>query len=631
MRFSEKPRHLLQLPSRFLIAAVVLVAVAAHGGEKSGTIYSGGNIITYKQSDGAEVSQTVEAVGTDEHGKILFTGALKDVTSQMKGSYNQVGLGGKTLIPAFFDGHSHFVQVAYLPMFADLLPPPDGTVTTIKGIQESLLAYARLKGLMTVKIKDRDWKVVLGNGYDDSRLFGDGDSTKVPQGHPTRQQLDEVSAALGDNDILVCIFHQSGHYSDCNSAALNAAGYHDQTPGMEKTGNPAGGTIYRDAADHMTGLLGESAHIHMLLTVVPKIDDKTLVDGLKLYTSQGFTTVEDGRVAPAMLARLAQASKDFTVDVVAYPDLQMVKESFDANPDSLPVVSRGYEYYPHFRTGGVKLSLDGSPQGRSAWLTESYQEVPDGEAKDYRGEANIKEVETLKQLLIWAYGHNWQVLMHANGDATIDQLIAAETAAQKKIPSLQSRRTVLVHGQFLRANQIQPLRYLRVFPSLFPMHTYYWGDWYLRIVGNGRASFISPTKAVQDAKMMFSIHSDAPVTKPNSMRLLDSAVNRTSRNGAVLGATQSITPLVALKAMTIWPAYQHFEEQTKGSIEAGKQADFVVLSENPLAVAHKDLICIQILQTIKDGTPVYTNEDTVAQSDAKFAACQAEQAKKKVL
>jgi predicted amidohydrolase YtcJ len=194
---------------------------------------------------------------------------------------------------------------------------------------------------------------------------------------------------------------------------------------------------------------------------------------------------------------------------------------------------------------------------------------------------------------------------------------------------------VLIHGQFLRADQIVAEdAYLRskgidllgldIFPSLFPMHTFYWGDWYSHIVGSARAEFISPAKAVQDKGMKFSIHSDAPVTgAPNSMRILDSAVNRTTRprggKSTVLGPDQRISPIVALKAMTIWPAYQYFEEKTKGSIEKGKNADFVVLSQNPLTVARENLICIQILQTIRGGEKIYENKGAIV-SDEKFAA-----------
>lgn len=105
--------------------------------------------------------------------------------------------------------------------------------------------------------------------------------------------------------------------------------------------------------------------------------------------------------------------------------------------------------------------------------------------------------------------------------------------------------------------------------------------------------------------MKFSIHSDAPVTFPNSMRILDSAVNRTTRTGYVLGPDQRIEPLVALKAMARWPAYQHCEENQKGSIEVGKFADLVILSDKPLTVERSKLVELKVLATIKESQTVY--------------------------
>ncbi|MEA2601642.1 MAG: hypothetical protein QOF89_2634 [Acidobacteriota bacterium] len=277
-------------------------------------------------------------------------------------------------------------------------------------------------------------------------------------------------------------------------------------------------------------------------------------------------------------------------------------------------ISRTYNKN-HVRIGGVKLVLDGSPQGRSAWFKESYKIPPVGQDDKYKGVANYPDETSekwLAKLMIQAYQKQWQVMLHANGDAAIQQLIdiSRNEAVQKAAANDSDRRTVLIHGQFLQRDQIEPIKDLKIFPSLFPMHTFYWGDWYVDILGPDRAKFISPTKAVQDKGMKFSIHSDAPVTKPNSMRLLDSAVNRTTRNGYVLGEDQRISPIVALKALTIWPAYQHFEEKTKGSIEVGKKADFVVLGEDPLShVPRNTLIHTQIVQTFKNGKVVYDMEE----------------------
>jgi len=138
------------------------------------------------------------------------------------------------------------------------------------------------------------------------------------------------------------------------------------------------------------------------------------------------------------------------------------------------------------------------------------------------------------------------------------------------------------------------------------MHTFYWGDWHRQsVAGPRRAENISPTGWVLDNGMKFTIHSDAPVTFPNSMRILDSAVNRTTRTNYILGPKQRLSPYTALKAMTIWSAYQHFEESAKGTLEPGKLADLVILNQNPLKIAPAKIINIKVMETIKDGKTVY--------------------------
>ena len=131
-----------------------------------------------------------------------------------------------------------------------------------------------------------------------------------------------------------------------------------------------------------------------------------------------------------------------------------------------------------------------------------------------------------------------------------------------------------------RQDQVADLEALDIFPALYPMHTFYWGDWHRQsVAGPERAENISPTGWLLERDIKFSIHSDAPVTFPNSMRLLHSAVNRTTRSGYVIGPEHKLSPMEGIKAMTIWPAYQHFEEGSKGSLEVGKLADFVILNK----------------------------------------------------
>jgi predicted amidohydrolase YtcJ len=173
---------------------------------------------------------------------------------------------------------------------------------------------------------------------------------------------------------------------------------------------------------------------------------------------------------------------------------------------------------------------------------------------------------------------------------------------------------------------MQACKDLGIIPSLFPMHTFYWGDWHRdSVLGPERATDISPTGWALKRHMIFTSHHDAPVAMPDSMRVVAATVNRVTRTGQVLGPDHRVTPLVALKSHTLWSAYQHFEEKTKGSIEVGKLADFVLLDQNPLAIDPLKIAEIKVMETIKQGKSVYRRDamkkqvsDACAQSPACF-------------
>jgi len=140
------------------------------------------------------------------------------------------------------------------------------------------------------------------------------------------------------------------------------------------------------------------------------------------------------------------------------------------------------------------------------------------------------------------------------------------------------------------------------------MHTFYWGDWYDQIIGPELAQQISPIKTALNKGLHVNSHTDAPVALPNLMQVMWATVNRTSRSGKVMGADERLTPEEGLKAITIWPAYEIFEEKTKGSLEPGKLADMVVLSDNPLTIDPAKINTIVVMETIKEGKTVYNRE-----------------------
>jgi predicted amidohydrolase YtcJ len=535
------------------------------------TLYVGGPIITI--NDAQPIAEAVLA----RSGRIVAVGSRAEVEKQAQGPVTTVDLKGKTLLPGFVDPHGHVVMVGLQALAANLLPAPDGEGNAIPALQRILRDWiAKNK-----KIIDR-YGVIVGFGYDDSQLR--------EQRHPTRADLDAVSS-----DVPILIVHQSGHLGVLNSKALEEAGLTGSTP------NPPGGAIRREA-DGATpnGVCEEAAFFGAAGKLLGRLDEQAYLEMIKagaaFYASFGYTTVQEGRAMPGSTTMLAKAGAAglLDVDVVVYPDIfQSLKE-----------ITPSRDYKNRVRVGGAKATIDGSPQGKTAFLSQPYYKPPEGQGPDYRGYAAITK-EQIVEAVDLAFTNGWQILTHANGDAAVDWLIAAiGDATAKHGPG--DRRAVLVHGQTARLDQLPRLKELAILPSFFPMHTYYWGDWHrTSVLGPDRAERISPCNSARKLGMIFTSHHDAPVANPDAIRVLSATVTRVTRSGYVLGPEERVDTLTALKAMTIWPAVQYFEEGSKGTIEPGKLADFVILSANPLAVKPEELITLKVVETIKEGKSVY--------------------------
>ncbi|OZY86120.1 amidohydrolase [Cellvibrio mixtus] len=544
------------------------------------SIYFGGTIITLN-----DAQPSAEAVAIKD-GKIIAVGRYADIEKSHKSAETRlIDLHGKTLIPGFIDGHSHFSEVGAQTVLANLLPPPDGSVKNIADLQKTMRDFIATSPIV------KKHGVAIGMNYDDSQL--------AEHRHPTRHDLDAIST-----ELPIMVSHQSGHFGALNSKALEKVGITADSIA------PDGGVIRREA-DGKTpnGVLEENAFFGVVYKMFPAFTPDEIAAQLqaseKIYLANGFTTIQDGKTTKDNLKLLMAMSEAGTLkaDVVSYPDIV----TFGDDPLlQSPLMSRHYKN--HLRMGGVKLTLDGSPQGKTGWFTVPYFKVPEGQPETYAGYPAFSD-EKLNEWILLAYKNNWQVLGHCSGDAAVEQFINAVRNAQKIYPGT-NHRPVIIHGHFIRADQVPAIKELGIFVSAFPLHTFNWGDWHREsVVGPERAENISPTGWFLTQDVPFSIHSDAPVIFPDSMKLIGTAVNRTTRSGYVLGAEHRLEPLAALKAMTLSAAYQHFEEATKGSIEVGKLADFVVLAENPLTKTRANLKQIRVLETIKEGKSVYRSTE----------------------
>ncbi|MCC2596373.1 amidohydrolase [Pusillimonas sp. MFBS29] len=556
--------------------------------ELADQIWEGGPILTMDDSQ-----PRVEAVAT-KGGKIIAAGTSEEI-EQYKGAETIThDLAGRTLLPGFVDAHGHAFMIGLQAISANLLSPPDGKVNDIKSLQDMLAAWSTEHASTRNSIG-----MILGFGYDDAQL--------AEQRHPTRKDLDAVS-----KELPVLIIHQSGHIGVMNSKALESAGI------TADTQDPEGGVIRREAnSQEPNGILEEAAFFASLGKQFGKMTAEQaqvlFEQGTRLLSQYGYTTGQEGRATSFIVPFMQSAASAgrIPIDVVAYVDVMENRDFVAANASQ--------DYTDGFRVGGAKLTIDGSPQGFTAYRDRPYYNPPEGYRADYHGYSAVSAEQTF-DAIDWAFANDVQIITHANGEAASDLLLAAVKTAEAKHP-VKDRRAVLIHGQFLRKDQVVALDELDIFPSLFPMHTFYWGDWHRdRTVGPKNADNISPTGWVRERGMMFSTHHDAPVAFPDSMRVLSATVTRRTRSGDILGPDQRVDAMTALKAMTIWPAYQHYEEDSKGSLVRGKLADFVILSQDPTAIDPELLHQVVVVETVKKGKSIYRHNDGDNAAPASAAA-----------
>ena len=497
-----------------------------------------------------------------ENGRIMALGTdALNATGATK-----VDLQGDALLPAFVDPHSHLSAAAN-----SLLQVPLGEVCDFAQLEEAVASFIR-----DHHIPAGQW--VFGQGYDHNHL--------TEHAHPTRELLDK---AAPNNPVV--IQHASGHMGVFNSAALHQLFLTGSTP------DPEGGTFGRNGGE-LTGYAEENAFVNNLRKApMPGFDQlkDAFARAQHTYAAHGITTAQEGMMAaelfPLYQGLLAQNA--LTLDVVGYPGVADLHAARVAFPDSVN------SYHNGLRLGGVKIFLDGSPQGRTAWLRTPYQ----GET-EYRGYPTMTD-EQVQEALTLAAEEGVQILAHCNGDAAAQQYLDMGAKVMQSHPNLRDVRPVIIHAQLLGVDQLPQAKALGFTPSFFVAHVYHWGDIHLQNLGAKRAAAISPAKAALDLGMPFTFHQDTPVIPCDMLETIWCAVNRITKNGVQLGPEQRIPVYEALKAVTVHAAWQYGEEQEKGSLAVGKQANLVRLSANPLEVRPEVLREVSVVSTWKQGEVLY--------------------------
>jgi predicted amidohydrolase YtcJ len=563
MRLNQIARQRVSAP------LILLAFVVACGSER--TVYYGGPILTMNSTD-----QVVEALGI-EGDRIAAVGSRENVLDWAGDGARIIDLEGRAIVPGFVDAHGHFPGEGIYSKVVDLNSPPIGAVEKLDDIIALLAPRA-------AETSAGEW--VVGMSYDDTLLAEDR--------HPTREDLDRVSTTHP-----VAIIHVSGHLAVVNSMALESVGLDRNSK------DPDGGVLRRGPNGELTGVLEENAMNFIqkkILSPSPIESLRIVREGNRRVVAQGVTTVQNG-LTPASLIKAFRWMVRLgfiTPRIVLWPDMQ-VADAVLAGEMTLPEASG-----PDLWIGAIKLIADGSIQGYTGYLSEPYF-VPPGDDPEYRGYPRIARDE-LRERVTRYHAAGFQVAVHGNGDASIDDILDAFEHAFNAHPR-EDVRPIIIHAQMARADQLDRMAELEVIPSFFSLHTFYWGDRHRRLfMGPERAARMSPAATALEKGVRFTIHCDAPVVPLEPLRLVWSAVNRRTRSGFIVGPAERIDVMQALRAVTIDAAYSMFLDEELGSLEIGKLADLAILSGSPLD-APATIDQLRVVETIRGGETIYQRVD----------------------
>ncbi len=514
----------------------------------------------------------VEAVAiTDD--RILAVGSLDEVASIVGRGAHVHDLDGATVIPGLVESHVHPIFYGLTRNWADCRSPRNRSIAevlnTLRAQMEALCPGGWIRG----------W------GYDDTLL--------TEKRHLTRDDLDKVSAS-----IPIVISHISGHFVVANSAALDLAGVHDETP------DPAEGHIMRDSTGRLTGLMWEIGAVHLILDKFPAVSTSQLEEAARYAVSQaasrGMTSIHDlgiglmaGAAELAIWQSLAESER-LPVRVTGYLRGDLATEMLALTPDLFTREQSG-----NFRLAGAKYWADGSIQGLSAALLQPYSC-----ADDTCGELLI-DSERLVHLVQAIESAGGQCAVHANGDRAIRSVVDA-FAEVRSSGGGQDARHRIEHLQMAGPRDIEDLIAAGGTASVFANHIYYWGDRHRDLfIGVERAARMNPLAEASAKGLHFGLHSDCPITPMDSLRTLWTAVTRETSSGKTLGEEQRLTPGQALHALTSDSAWLSGDEETRGVLRPGKVADLAVLDRDILSVDPAAIRDTAVLGTMVGGTWVY--------------------------
>jgi predicted amidohydrolase YtcJ len=550
------------------------------------TLYKNGHIVTLNDQQ-----PIVEAMYVVD-GKIIELGTTKDLEKSISKDVALIDLKGSTVLPGFIDPHTHFSISMFLSEMHNLSGFKFNSNRDVWNEFERIVKETE-KG---------EWIICKGL---DPILVDD----LIP---PSITYLDSIAP---DNPVL--FFSQSLHNYWANSKAFDAVGIHKATP------NPSEHSYYgKDDNGELNGVIVEQEAIKPFFDILksevltPKVLSKAAARVMSNYVNNGNTTIVSAGITiqddkPLMLFK--HLSNDtpsllstFLEKINYFPKRQQWPRHFmymrHDTPHLIPEKKDSSDFYGII---GVKHWYDGSPYTGSMYLHDNYLnselaneklQIP----KDNKGEALITK-NKLKTFIKKYHQKDWQIAIHTQGDAATNDVIDTFKDLENELDFSESRHR-LEHCLLLQQKNLNRMKVLNLTPSLHINHLYYYGDALKDdLLGKQRAEHILPLRSIKEHELNYSIHADQPMFESNPFRLIQTAVERKTRSGNILGKTQNLTVLEAIKSLTIDAAWQIHMEDKIGSLEKGKYADFVVLNKNPFTIQTDKLSTITCLKTVING------------------------------
>lgn len=557
---------------RFLLCSFLIIGCNSNSQFefRSGDIlFTGAEILTVDDSFSTQEDMVVR------NGQLSYVGRKLN-TKNSKG-IRVIDLDGKTIMPGFIEAHTHPAASAGLYKWLDV---SGFTHDSANEAIEALKSAAN-------NLPKGQW--IFAFGWDAMLLKG-----AYP---PYKDVLDEIST---EHPIWVMMQSMHSHYF--NSYALDLAGLDN------KTKNPPGGGYYeKDDNGELTGLITESAPLAPVLNILPKTSATQVVqmmeDQYSLYNQNGITSIGITGLIDNLLPTAETAIQNIAQS--EQPKLRsfLYRVGGVDYSNREPLISNDF-----FKFMGYKYWSDGSPYTGSMLVNEPYEESDLAVnalsiQKGSIGHAMLPKL-VMKNFVARDAQAGEQVAIHAQGDSACSYTLDVYRHALQNDPR-EDHRFRMEHLALVTESQVKKMSEMDITASFHINHIYYYGDFLARIVGADRMNQFMPLSYAANQGMKFSLHNDSPMYPPKMFRAIQTAVERKTMNGRPIGKEFSISIEEAIRAVTIYPAWQMFAEDEIGSLEVGKKADFVIVEKNPLEIDMAEIHSIKVLETFVNGKRVY--------------------------